>query len=101
MNFFDMQKFAVRKHFPCHEVIGFLQLSHKFFKTCLKCLQVEILKYHFYQVFLYQVEQLERLKVESRSTATFINFGGIVSIPAAFLEFNSCTSFFISISFTK
>ena len=35
------------------------------------------------------------------STATFISFGGIVSIPVVFLELNPCISFFISISFTK
>ena len=35
------------------------------------------------------------------STATSISFGGMVSIPVAFLEFNPCISFFISISFTK
>ena len=27
-----------------------------------------------------------------RSTSTFISFGGIVSIPVAFLEFNPCIS---------
>ena len=35
------------------------------------------------------------------STATFISFGGMVPIPVAFLAFNPCISFFISISFTK
>ena len=34
-------------------------------------------------------------------SATFISFGGMVSIPVAFLGFNPCISFFISISFTK
>ena len=34
------------------------------------------------------------------STATFISFGGMVSIPVAFLGFNPCISFFISISYT-
>ena len=33
--------------------------------------------------------------------ATFISFGEMVFVPVAFLEFNSCISFFISISFTK
>ena len=36
-----------------------------------------------------------------KSTVAFISFGGMVSIPVAFLEFNPCISFFISISFTK
>ena len=36
-----------------------------------------------------------------KSTATFSSFGGSVSIPVVFLEFNPCISFFISISFTK
>ena len=33
--------------------------------------------------------------------ATFISFGGMVSIPVAFPGYNPCISFFISISFTK
>ena len=36
-----------------------------------------------------------------KAIATLIRFGGIVFIPVAFLEFNPCVSFFISISFTK
>ena len=36
-----------------------------------------------------------------KSTAIFINFGEMVSILTAFLGFNPCKSFFISISFTK
>ena len=35
------------------------------------------------------------------SMATLISFGGMVSIPVAFLGFNPCISFFILISFTK
>ena len=33
--------------------------------------------------------------------ATFISFGEVVPIPAAFLEFKPCIAFFISISFTE
>ena len=33
--------------------------------------------------------------------ATFISFGGMVSIPVAFQGHNPCISFFISTSFTK
>ena len=36
-----------------------------------------------------------------KSTATFINFGGMVSIPVAFLELKPCISVLILISFTK
>ena len=36
-----------------------------------------------------------------KAVAALIRFGGIVFIPVAFLEFNPCVSFFISISFTK
>ena len=79
-----------------------------------------IWKYQIYQVFLNQVERLERILlnqgkfcvlylelidlVKSRvkkSSATLTSLGAMVSIPAAFLEFNPCMRLFISISFTK
>ena len=48
------------------------------------------------------LELVDLVKSEvKKSTATFISLGGIVSIPVAFLEFNDCANFFISISFTK
>lgn len=50
-------------NFPCLEVIGFLNLSHKFLKTCLKCSKVSNLKFHFYLVFIYQEEELERFSL--------------------------------------
>ena len=39
--------------------------------------------------------------VVKKSTGTFISFGGMVSLPVAFLEFCPCISFFILISLTK
>ena len=47
-------------------------------------------------------ELIDLVKVRVKnSMATFIRFGGMVSIPVSFLEFNPCVSFFISVSFTK
>ena len=49
-----------------------------------------------------KLELIDLLKSEVKnSTATLISYGGMVSIPVAFLGFNPCISFFISISFTK
>ena len=48
------------------------------------------------------LELIDLVKIRvKKSTSTFISFGKMVSIPVAFLEFNSFISFFIPISFTK
>ena len=48
------------------------------------------------------LELIDLVKIRvKKSTSTFISFGKMVSIPVAFLEFNSFISFYIPISFTK